>query len=385
MRIVLGVGLNVAGMRGIDKYMANLIDWLAELDSRNRYVVFSYFFKGNAAKRARLPNPGKPNFELLVPRWPERLVDGLERRGWPVVERCLLASSPPDIYHALNGTLPRLSGAKTISTYYDLWAEQKFRARPGWKPGAYLMPEYRQAALRSDCLVAVSESTKRDVIEIYGADPSKIEVIPTGVNPKKLFHVTDPVRLAEVRGRYGLPERYIVLLGTFEDRRNLESVIEAMAELGLGAGGCSLALVGQPGPYRDGLVALARGLGLEKRVVLCGYVPEADLAVVFSAAQALVHPTRAEGFGTVSLEAMACGCPVITSNIPPVMEAVGDAAITVAPDDRAALVRGLRELLSRSELRAQARAKGLARAALYSYEKIAGRVLSVYGRLAGSA
>lgn len=385
MEIVLGVGLNAAVKRGIDYYMANLVDWLAEIDARNRYVVFSYFFRDHAAKKAKLPDPRRPNFELLAPRWPQSLVDALERRGWPVVSRLLLSRRRPDVYHSLSGVLPGLNGPKTITNYYDLGLERLFRERPDWRPGRFLKPEYRDAALRSDLLIAVSETTKREVVEIYGADPGKIEVVPTGVNPKKLRPVSDPAELSRARRRYGLPERYVVLLGPFEARRNAEAVIEALAALKDESGGCALAFVGQASPYRDGLETLARERGLGARVVLCGYVVEEDLAAVFGGALALVHPTRLEGFGTVSLEAMACGCPVLTSDIASVVEAVGTAALTVAPDDRAALTRGLRALLSRPDLRAELRAKGLARAALFSYEKIARRVLSLYERLAGSA
>jgi len=382
MKIVLGVGLNVAGKRGVDHYIENLLEWLARLDGRNHYLISSYFFADHAAKKARLPKPDRPNFELRVPRVPERLVNALERRGWPVVQRCLLAGVRPDLYHSLDGRLPRLAGVKTVTTIYDLGLEQDLRARPGWVPGAYAHPAYRDAALRSDRLIAVSEATKRDLVDFYGVDQSRIEVIPTGVNPLKLKPVDDPAVLAAARGRYGLPERYIVLLGPFEPRRNAESVLEAAAALRGGAADFALALVGQESAYRRGLEEKARALGLGARIVPCGYVRDEDLAAVFSGALALVHPTRHEGFGTVSLEAMACGCPVITSNIPPVLEAVAEAAFTVAPDDLGELARALKALVEGADLRVRRRAAGLARAALFSYEKIAGRVLSLYGRMA---
>jgi glycosyltransferase involved in cell wall biosynthesis len=382
MEIVLGVGLNVAGKRGIDHYIGNLIEWLARLDERDRYRIFSYFFGDYAAKKARLPNPGRPNFELRAPRVPERAVRALERRGWPVVQNFLLGGARPDVYHALDGVLPHLTGGKTVVTVYDLVFETDFRASPAWRPGLFHRPEYREACRRADRVVAVSEATKRDFVSIYGVDPERVEVIPTGVNPLKLKPVEDPAVLAETRKRYGLPERYVVLLGPFEPRRNAEAVLEAAAAIKATRVDFALALVGQDGAYRRGLVEKARALDLTDRLVLCGYVRDEDLAAVFSGALALVHPTRSEGFGTVSLEAMACGCPAITSDIPPVVEAVADAAFTVGPDDREALARALREIVSDPELRARRRAAGLARAALFSYESIARRTLSLYERLA---
>ena len=382
MEIVLGVGLNVAGKRGIDHYMANLIEWLARLDERNRYLISSYFFGDYAAKKARLPDPRRPNFELRASRVPERAVRALERRGWPVVQKLLLAGSRPDVYHSLDGVLPRLTGVKAVTTIYDLCFEADFRARPDWRPGTFAHPVYREACRRSDRLIAVSEATKRDIVEIYGVDEARVEVIPTGINPLKLKPVADPAVLAEARRRYGLPERYVVLLGPFEPRRNAESVLEAAAAIKSERADFALALVGMESAYRRGLEEKARALGLGDRLVLCGYVRDEDFAAVFSGALALVHPTRQEGFGTVSLEAMACGCPTITSDIPPVVEAVADAAFTVGPDDRAALARVLREIVSDPELRARRRAAGLARAALFSYEAIARRTLSLYERLA---
>ncbi len=386
MEIVLGVGLNVAGKRGIDYYIDNLIEWLAVLDDKDRFTVFTYFFGGHAEKVRRLPHPDRPNWRLRVPRAPESWVRALEDRGVPVVQTLLLAGPKPAVYHSLSGLLPRLSGVKTVTTIYDLCVETDLRARPEWRPGMFASRAHRDASRRSDRLIAVSQATKRDLISIYEVEAARIEVIPTGINPRKLKPVVDPAVLTAARARYGLPERYIILLGPFEPRRNAESALAAVAAIRSDASDFALAFVGQDGAYRRGLEARARGLGLGERVVACGYVAEEDFPAVFGGALALVHPTRQEGFGTVSLEAMACGCPVITSNIPPVAEATGDAALTVAPDDVGALAARLLSLVRDPALRATRRDAGLARAALFSYEKIAARTVELYERVnAGTA
>lgn len=371
MDIVLGVGLNVAGKRGIDHFIGNLVEWLAELDAKDRFTVFSYFFGGHAAKAARLPCPAKPNWSKRVPRAPERLVRALEDRGVPVVQRLLLAGLRPALYHSLDGVLPRLSGVKTLTTIYDLTFEH------GRAPGDVFHPAYRETCRRSDALIAVSEATKRDLVALYGVDPDKVEVIPTGVNPRRLRPVDDPA----VRAKYRLPGRYVVLLGPFEPRRNAEAVLAAAAAIRSESSDFALALVGSDSPYRRGLEDKARALGLGDRLVACGYVADADLPAVFSGALALVHPTRGEGFGTVSLEAMACGCPVVTSDIPPVVEAVADAAFTVGCDDGAALAARLAALVRDPALRSERREKGLARASLFTYDRIAARTIALYERL----
>lgn len=370
MDIVLGVGLNVAGKRGIDHFIENLVEWLAEADAQDRFTVFSYFFGDHAAKAARLPCPDRPNWSKRVPRVPERLVRALEGRGIPVVQSLLLGPKPA-LYHSLDGVLPRLGGVTTLTTIYDLTFEH------GRAPGDFAHPAYREACLRSDALVAVSEATKRDLVALYGVDPAKVEVIPTGVNPRKLRPVDDPA----TRAKYRLPQRYVVLLGPFEPRRNAEAVLAAAAAIRAEASDFALALVGSDSPYRRGLEDKARALGLGGRLVPCGYVADADLPAVFSGALALVHPTRGEGFGTVSLEAMACGCPVVTSDIPPVVEAVADAAFTVGCDDGAALAARLAALVRDPALRAERRAKGLARASQFTYDRIAARTVDLYRRL----
>jgi glycosyltransferase involved in cell wall biosynthesis len=384
MEIVLGVGLNVAGKRGIDHFIDNLVEWLAVLDEKDRFTVFTYFFGGHAAKLARLPKPDRPNWSLRVPRAPESLVRALEDRGVPVVQNLLLSGPKPDIYHSLNGLLPHLSGIKTVTTIYDLCVEADIRARPDWRPGMFANPAHRDASRRSDRLIAVSEATKRDLVSIYEVEASRIEVIPTGINPRKLKPVTDPAVLAAARKRYGLPQRYIVLLGPFEPRRNAEAVLTAAAAIRSDSSDFAHALVGQDSAYRRGLQDKARALGIGERLVACGYVADEDFPAVFGGALALVHPTRQEGFGTVSLEAMACGCPVITSDIPPVMEAVADAAFTVGPDDGPTLAARLRSLTLDAALRAERREAGLKRAGLFSYEKIAARTLALYAGMMGA-
>ncbi len=382
MNIALGVGLNVAGKRGIDYYMANLVEGLGEIDALNRYFLLSYFFRGHGEKKALLPRGGR-NFELVVPRVPERLVSALESGGLPLIERVFLARRRIDVFHALGGWLPRLTRAKGVVTVYDTAAEVFHEKSLNWRPGDIVDPAARERAHRADRIIAVSEATKRDIVRFYGVPDDKIEVITTGVNLKTFRHVTDTVETGRVSALYGLPERYLMLLGPFEPRRNAESAIRAFAALKREGGlrHCGLALVGAPGPYRDALVELARSLGVAEQLVCAGYVPSEDMAAVFSRALALVHPTSFEGFGTVSLEAMACGTPVVTSDIPSVREAVGDAAKTVTPGDADALALAMKDVAGSEPLRRELSAKGLSRAREFSYDKIAKRTLAVYEKV----
>jgi glycosyltransferase involved in cell wall biosynthesis len=387
VNVVLEAGLNADAKRGIDYYIENVVFALAEADRENRYTVFSYFFRDYARKRARLPAPAAPNFELAARRFPESLVRALEeRRGIPLVEPLLLGRRA-DVYHAVGGgRLPRLRRAKGVLTFFDLADETRAPDKdPGRKISA---PALLDAARRADRIVATGEQTKKNLMLYYGLPEAKIAVIPTGVN-RRVFRPVEDARVVEhVRRRYGLPERHLMLIGPFvpPQRNNAEAVLKAFAAVRArgAAGDCALSLVGARGPGLDAVLARARALGLEDRTIATGYAALEDLPALYGSALALVHPTSAEGFG-FGLEAMACGVPFVTSNLPGVVEAVGDAALTVPPADEARLAEALEAVLARPALRAELRAKGLARAAGFPYSMVAGKLLAVYESLAREA
>lgn len=388
--IVLEIGLNVSGKRGIDYYYAHVIDALADVDQRNRYVIFSYFFKEYARKKALLPDPGRANFKLYVPRVPESLVLKCERR-WklPVIDRVLLRGRPVSVYHSLGGgRLPFIPRAKTVLTFFDL-AVEAFPADGRPEPGRKISdPMTYEMARRADCLMATGDYTKRDLMRYYGVSEAKIAVIPTGVNLKIFRPVAEANRLDAVRRRYGLPARFLIVIGPFEPprRTNADVTLEAFAQLrrqGV-APGCRLVFVGGRHPNLDRLLELARGLGLGEEVHCTGYVALEDLPAVYSLSEGVVHPTSVEGFG-FGMEVMACGTPFVTSDLPGVVEAVGEDALTVPPRDVGRLAQALEALLTRPELRASLRAKGLARAERFSYRAIAERLVALYERLASGA
>lgn len=388
LEIVLEIGLNVAAKRGIDYYMANVVEALAEIDSRNRYMLFTYFFTDYDKKKSSLPNPKRGNFDLIVRQVPERLVNHLEW-GWKisVIEKFLLPRRKIAIYHNLGGPrLPHLRHGKGIGTYFDL-AVETLPEDPSRAPGGgkIVDPLTYDSARRADCLIATGAQTKRNLMRYYRIPEEKIAVIHTGVNLNQFHPVTDPERRREVRRRYGLPRRYLMLIGPFEPpgRCNADYVLRAYAELkreGI-TGERRLAFVGTRIPYLDRLFALGRDIGVREDLVSTGYVAPEDLAAVYSMAEALVHPTSAEGFG-YAMEAFACGTPFITSNLPGVLEAVGDAALTVPLKEVAPLASAMRDILTRPELCRELVKKGLARAPKFSYRFVAEKLLQLYEKIA---
>ena len=158
--------------------------------------------------------------------------------------------------------------------------------------------------------------------------------------------VVDAQALAALRQRYGLPERFVLFLGTLEPRKNLPLLLEAWAMLkGRGSLGHKLVIAGGKGWYFAQIDEAVARLGLEDDVILPGFVPQAELPLWYSAAEVFVYPSLYEGFGLPPLEAMACGAPVVVTNVSSLPEVVGQAGLLVSPDDPQALMEALAVLL----------------------------------------
>lgn len=236
---------------------------------------------------------------------------------------------------------------------------------PEWfPPGQWLSTRLvvPRSIRRASAIVAVSQSTARDVKELFGQD--RVTVVPHGVGPE--FRPLHPSEQAEIRGRLGLPERFILFLSTIEPRKNLETLLEAWSEL---PDAPPLVIAGGWGWRYESI--RARLDGLARKPLLLGPVAAADLPALYSAATCLAHPAWYEGFGLTPLEAMACGTSVICSNSSSLPEVVGDAALTVDPGDAAALRDALARLLGDPALRAELSRRGLERAAGFTWERAA--------------
>jgi glycosyltransferase involved in cell wall biosynthesis len=241
-----------------------------------------------------------------------------------------------------------------------------------------MMPRFLRAA---DAVIAVSECTKRDAIRFYRIPEEKITVIYEGVNPR--FRPASPEAIAAVRARYGLPERFILYVGTIEPRKNLTTLLEAFHHL-LATYDLRLVIVGKKGWLYERFFRRLRELGLENRVLFTGYVPDEDLPAIYSAADLFVFPSLYEGFGLPVLEAMACGTPVICSNTSSLPEVAGDAALLVDPTDARALTGAMEQVLTNERLWATLRAKGMERARGFTWEKAAYRTWEVYQQVISS-
>jgi glycosyltransferase involved in cell wall biosynthesis len=354
---------------GLGRYAQELMAALLAIDTENEYVAFY-----NRPSEAQVDPPldRLPHLTTNLPNKPWRMSVLLAQFMHLPQDRLFPGV---DLFHATDHLLPRLSQVKSVFTLHDL----VFRFYPEThKPLnrwflTLMMPRFLQAA---DAVIAVSECTKRDAIRLYGVDESKIRVIYEGVNPR--FRPATPEAISVVCQKHGLPEHFILSVGTIEPRKNLDTLLEAYRALRHRETQCKLVIVGKKGWLYHGFFRRLRDLGLEDEVIFPGFVSDEDLPALYSAADLFIFPSLYEGFGLPPLEAMACGTPVVTSDVSSLPEIVGDAAITVDPHNAEELAEDILRILGDPELRVRLQNKGLARAKIFSWEDTAKKTLEIY-------
>ena len=258
-----------------------------------------------------------------------------------------------DLLHAMAFVAPLLAALPTVVTVYDLTFQklpQNFRATNR----AYLGLFARLSCRRAARVIAISHSTKRDVVQAYGIADNSVDVIYPGLRTG--LQRAEPRAVAEFREQRGLPARFILYLGTIEPRKNLSVLVAAYKKAQLKD--VKLVCAGGEGwMYSDVFRAVAE-LQLSRDVLFPGFVPEAELPLWYSAAEAFVYPSAYEGFGLPVLEALACGTPVITTTSGSLVEVAGRAALLCPPDDAPTLADAIARVISDAALREQLAAAG---------------------------
>jgi glycosyltransferase involved in cell wall biosynthesis len=360
---------------GIGRYVRELIRALALLDDLTPYRLFV----AGAALRDLPLRPG-PNFSWrptrVTPLWFARLWHRLQL-PFPVE----VFTGRIALYHATDFTLPpTLPGTRTLLTVHDLsFVRAPETATPVLK--AYLDQVVPRSVRRAAHVLADSQATKDDLMELYGTASEKITVLLSGVDRRFQPEIEDGAR-HQVRKRYNIPDNpYILSVGTVQPRKNYARLIEALPALGPAYQEYHLVIVGGRGWLESPIYQTVHDLGLAERVHFTGFVDDSDLPALYIEAACLAYPTLYEGFGFPVLEAMACGTPVVTSNVSSIPEVAGDAALLVDPYDVEALAAALRQILADEALRQDLRARGLKQAAQFTWERSARTLKHVYQRM----
>jgi glycosyltransferase involved in cell wall biosynthesis len=243
---------------------------------------------------------------------------------------------------------------------------------------SYLDRVVPRSVQRADHILADSQATKDDLIELYGLRPGKISVLLSGVD----MHFS-PVSLVSVlmtmRKKYGIGERpYILSVGTVQPRKNYVRLIQVLAHLRTQGYDISLVISGGHGWLEDPIYETIRVTNMQDFVHMIGFADDEDLPALYSGAECLAFPSLYEGFGLPVLEAMACHTPVLTSNISSLPEVAGDAALMVDPTDHKAIAHGLQKLLDDRTLRENLIKKGVERARQFTWERSARELRAIY-------
>lgn len=224
----------------------------------------------------------------------------------------------------------------------------------------------RRDARRTNKIIAVSESTKNDLINLYQIKPEKIKVIYSGIG--KQFQP------AKVKNQYGLPEKFILYFGTIEPRKNLIGLIKAFQMIKKKNPDLKLVLAGSKGWLYEDIFKTAKG---DKDIIFTGFIKEEDKPALYNLASVFVYPSFFEGFGFPPLEAMACGTPTIVSNNSSLPEVVGEAALMVDSYNLDELAWLMNEVLNDLKLREELKQRGLAQAKRFSWERTARETMKV--------
>ncbi|MFQ3568063.1 MAG: glycosyltransferase family 1 protein [Aggregatilineales bacterium] len=357
---------------GIGRYVRQLVTALARLDQTNEYRLFV----AGTSESTLPPAPGS-NFEwAAVPVSARNFARLWHRLHLPLPVE--LFTGHVDLYHATDFVLPPLlASTRSLLTVHDLsFVRVPEATSPRLK--AYLDRVVPRSVHRADHVLADSQATKDDLVALYAVPPHKITVLLSGVDPR-FKPVNDPETLADVRQKYFLPERpYILSVGTVQPRKNYGRLIEALARLRAAGRSIDLVIVGGRGWLEDPIYAAIQRAAVHDYVHFTGFADDADLPALYSAAACVAVPSLYEGFGLPVLEAMACGTPVVTSNVSSLPEVAGDAALTVPPTDLDALTSALERLLDDESLRSALIGRGLERIKFFTWERAAQQLLEIY-------
>ena len=315
--------------------------------------------------------------------YPDNGIGGLSRATWRtfgIVKD--LVRDGVRLYHGLSGELPvgiKDTGIKTVVTMHDVI----FMRHPewyGWLDRKIYAWKFRKTCQEADRIIAISECTKRDVM-LYGDVPAeKIDVIYQSCGTRYKLREGEK-KLQEVHTAYMLPERYVVSVGTIEERKNIILAVKAMRLL---PDEISLVVVGRPSKYAERVKHFVEANGLSRRVRFLHNVPADDLPAIYQMAEACVYPSRYEGFGLPVIEGIQSGLPVVACTGSCLEEAGGNATIYVDPDDVYGMADAIKQSLKGMPGRDERIATGMQYISRFENADVARQVIQVYSRLLGA-
>lgn len=366
-------------MAGVGIYAKNLVRALQDINADDVFKFYTYYKFGSLVKeKSEIPEDKlaylypsvKASSPLLYAMW--KYLKG------PSIESFIGAA---DIVHGLSWLLPRTDNAKKIITVYDLVLRIMPETMPFYR--VKMLELYLKYSLNeADAIIAISESTKKDITEHYGISSDKITVTHLGVDRGVFRPDVGQGTINSVKEKYSISGDYILYLGTIEPRKGIDRLLKAFLTVKSRFGKpVKLVLAGGIGWKVSELVKQIRSLADGGDLIYTGHVSDSEAAALYNGAKVFVFPSRYEGFGIPVLEAMSCGCPVITAGCSSLPEVAGEAGILFDGDDNEALVEAMLRVLDEDALRKSMSEKGLERSRLFSWEKTAEATRKVYEKV----
>lgn len=359
------IGLDISQIvyqTGVSRYTAELVEAMLAQNQSNHFHLYGASLRQRPTLKAFIAKFKSSSVSSQLPWLSPKLLDIF----WNQLNLCPLDSGQNlDIFHASNWALPKVK-CKLITTIHDL----TFITRPQ-DHTAYSVKVHtrhlKRAKKLADMIITDSNSSKNDLIN-FGINPDKIKVIYLA--PSKMFQPeTNNEKIKAILDQYQIKTPFILSVGTHEPRKNLARLIQAYSGLNLKS--TQLVIVGKFG-WGDQVKPVPG-------VKLLGFIPDADLKVLYSSAKLFVYPSLYEGFGLPILEAFSCGCPVISSNLASLPELGGDAAVYINPLSTKDLSKAIKQLLQSNDSNYQTmKQNSLEQAKKFSWEKTARQTLAVY-------
>ncbi|MDD5031964.1 MAG: glycosyltransferase family 1 protein [Patescibacteria group bacterium] len=405
---------------GTEWYSYYLIKWLAKLDNKNQYILYTDKpLKGgllDLTTNQHLPGPGQEdirfdkagyqavkspynNFRAKVLNWPFNFFWTLGRLSWEMLIH------KPDVLFVPAHSLPLILPKKTIATIHDvafeknnflyqadnIGPERKFlrnaldffvRIFTGGKYGAnstdYLKWSTKFALKHAGKIITVSNFSKEEILKIYKSKKEKVKMIYNGYNEALYRKIDDRGKIEEVLDKYGIESPFLLYVGRLEKKKNTPALIEAFCLMRENNKSIKhkLVLIGDASFGYDEVKYIIKEFGLGSEIIMPGWAEEEDLPYIYNAAAAFVFPTKYEGFGIPLLQAMSCQVPVVASRLSVLKEVGGEAVLFFDPDNVNSIEEALKNIITSDKLRKDLIEKGKERVKNFSWEKCARETLA---------
>jgi len=367
MRIGIDMSSLSDDKTGVGYYAVNLVKAIGKADSSNMYFLYireKYFqcfsdlgsnFTRKIIPDSRRYNLPKTQISLAYSIWKDKL----------------------DLFYSPAFFIPFICLCRSVITIHDL-THVVFPEKQMKKHLFVFNSLLPYSIKRSSRIVADSMNTKKDIIRVFKVPEEKIRVVYAAAGDS-FRPIKDEKAIARIKQKYGISSDYILFVGTIEPRKNIISLIQAYSLLKKNKPvDYKLVIVGKKGWMYSEVFNTVKELNLSEEIIFTYYTPEEDMVGLYNGAKVFVYPSLYEGFGLPPLEAMACGVPVITSNVSSLPEVVGDAAIMVNPADINQLAESISRVINDEELRRKMIERGLERARMFSWGKTAKEIIECF-------